>query len=493
MAAAAFIDWSDSSVWLLLLPTLHVLAVLAGVAHVLMQKPKVGIAFAWIILIITFPVAGITLYLLVGERRISLRRRKKLEQARQHAPLKPAQSRRRHPLPAASPDPHALISLLQAGTCGPPTVASNIQLHANTHDVLRQLATEIDQAQTSIWMAFYIWHPGGDADAVLAALERAAGRGVQCHLLLDDIGSANWWKSGQPERLRRAGASVRRALPTGLFRALVGRTDLRLHRKIVVLDERIAWTGSMNLVDPRHFKQDEGVGEWVDAMARIEGKAVLSLLAIVIGDWRLESRRDPVHAPPLATTEKYNAEPGNGRHLQVMASGPGQSGDELLLLLLELLYSARRELVVTTPYFVPDDALVLALRSAALRGVRVIVLAPEKNDSLLVRYAAESYYAELLQAGVEIRLFRGGLLHTKSITVDGQLSLFGTVNLDMRSIWINYEVSLVVYDAPFTQQLRHLQQSYLEQARRLDRAEWRQIPFQRRLLQNGMRLLAPLL
>lgn len=488
----AVITESNSSLWLLLLPVLHALAVLVGITHVLMQKPKVGIAFAWIILIVAFPLVGISVYFLVGERRISLHRRKKLAQDRLRVqlaqpPLYPQN------LPISLP-PHAqrLISLLQASTHETPGIASHLQLYADTHAVLHQIAAEIEQAQTSIWMEFYIWYPGGDADVVLTALENAAKRGVQCYLLLDDIGSAHWWRSQQPKRLRSAGVQIRRALPSGLFRALVGRTDLRLHRKLVVIDNHTAWTGSMNLVDPCYFKQDAGVGQWVDAMLRIEGPFVLALLNVIVKDWWLENPQpEPVKQRAIPPTEVAESE--HKQVLQIMASGPGQSGDELLLLLLELIHSAQREVVITTPYFVPDDALVLAMRAAALRGVRIIVLAPEKNDSLLVRYAAESYYAELMQAGVEIHLFQGGLLHTKSITVDQQLALFGTVNLDMRSLWINYEVSLLVYDADFTQQLRRLQESYLQQSKQVDNAQWRQRPYPQQLLQNGMRLLAPLL
>lgn len=488
----AVITESNSSIWLLLLPVLHTLAVSVGIIHILMQKPKVGIAFAWIILIVAFPVAGVALYFLVGERRISLHRRKKLTQDRQRVQLAQPQLYQQN-LPIPLP-PHAqrLISLLQASTHETPGIASHLQLYADTHAVLHQIAAEIEQAQTSIWMEFYIWYPGGDADVVLTALENAARRGVQCYLLLDDIGSAHWWRSQQPKRLRSAGVQVRRALPSGLFRALVGRTDLRLHRKIVVVDNRIAWTGSMNLVDPRYFKQNAGVGQWVDAMLRIEGPFVLTLLNVVVKDWWLENPK-PEPIKQLAIPNSTKTESEHRQVLQTIASGPGQTTDELLLLLLELIHSAQQEIVITTPYFVPDDALVLALRAAALRGVKVIILAPEKNDSLLVHYAAESYYAELMQTGVEIHLFHGGLLHTKSVTVDQQLALFGTVNLDMRSLWINYEVSLLVYDADFTQQLRHLQESYLQQSKPIDSMQWQQRSYPQQLLQNGMRLLAPLL
>jgi cardiolipin synthase len=162
-------------------------------------------------------------------------------------------------------------------------------------------------------------------------------------------------------------------------------------------------------------------------------------------------------------------------------------------MLLALINAAQEELVLTTPYLVPDDAMILALRGAAARGVRVAIIVPEKVDSFLTRYASRSYYDDLLDIGVEIHLFHGGLLHTKSIVVDGSMSMFGTVNLDMRSLWLNYEVALFIYDVKFGKTLRALQQGYLEQSRRLDPLAWQARAFKGRLLENALRMASPLL
>jgi cardiolipin synthase len=169
------------------------------------------------------------------------------------------------------------------------------------------------------------------------------------------------------------------------------------------------------------------------------------------------------------------------------------SGDLILQVLLELCYGARREFVLTTPYLIPDDSMLRALRSAAARGVRVDLVVPERVDSFLVRHASRSFFDDLLQAGVHVHLFESGLLHTKSVTVDGRTALFGTVNLDMRSIWLNYEVSLVVHDADFVGRLRALQQSYMAASRAVDPVAWRARPFARRFLEDAARLVSPLL
>ena len=166
---------------------------------------------------------------------------------------------------------------------------SSFQLRSDTQEILQALAQDVDGAKTSVLMEFYIWNEGGAADQVLEAVIRAAQRGVSCRLLIDALGAAAWWKGKQSQRLKEAGVDVRPALPVGILRSFVGRTDLRLHRKIVVIDGQVAWTGSMNLVDPRFFKQGSGVGEWVDAMVRVEGAAVAALAATMIGDWSLET------------------------------------------------------------------------------------------------------------------------------------------------------------------------------------------------------------
>jgi cardiolipin synthase len=309
--------------------------------------------------------------------------------------------------------------------------------------------------------------------------------------LIDALGARPWWKTDQPQRLRAAGVSLREALPVGIFRSLFGRADLRLHRKIVVIDGEIAWTGSMNLVDPRYFKQDSGVGQWVDAMVRVQGSVVLPLAGTMIGDWILESSESV--AEVLEQTQLGMVQPVGAADVQVIPSGPGESGDCLLLMILALINSAHHELVLTTPYLVPDDSLLRAIRGAAGRGVSVKLIVPEKVDSFMTRYASRSYYDDLLDAGVEIYLYRAGLLHTKSITADGAISMFGTVNLDMRSFWLNYEVALFVYDRTFASELRRLQQTYIDQSDPLDAEAWEQRSFKNRLLEDTLRLASPLL
>jgi cardiolipin synthase len=177
----------------------------------------------------------------------------------------------------------------------------------------------------------------------------------------------------------------------------------------------------------------------------------------------------------------------------VVDDGRGWVVYAAMAVILGLINAAERELVLTTPYLVPDESLLRALRGAAGRGVVVSLIVPEKVDSFFTRYASRSYYEDLLDVGVRIYLYRGGLLHTKSIVIDKAMSMFGTVNLDMRSLWLNYEVSLFIYEPEFARQLRELQQTYIDDSERLDPEKWGERSFGARLLENALRLMSPLL
>ncbi len=480
--------------WAGLLTTYAVILVCLAL-HVLMKQMPISSTLAWLLLIFAVPLVGAVLYVLIGERRIGEGRARGITSLRTDY-KKLAEAAIHQGLTAVDWSRHRAVArgMNQLGMTllGTPTVrGSSLELLSDSEEILRAIAQDVDAAQTSVLMEFYIWSEGGCADEVLEALIRAARRGVNCRLLVDALGARPWWKGNQPGRLREAGVDVRPALPVGLFRTLVGRTDLRQHRKIVVIDAMTAWTGSMNMVDPRFFKRDAGVGQWVDAMVRVQGAAVVPLAATLIGDWILESGE--VLGEVIQRTGLRLLQPRGSTDVQVVPSGPGLTEDCLLQLVLTLLHAAQNELVLTTPYLVPDESILRALRSAAARGVRVQLIVPEHVDSFLTRYASRSSFDDLLSSGVEIYLYRGGLLHTKSITVDGQLSMFGTANLDMRSLWLNYEISLFIYEAAFAAELGQLQQSYLNDSARLYADAWAQRSFGQRLLENIIRLVGPLL
>ncbi len=487
-------DLFHPSVWFLIS---HGLILPALCIRVIMRRPATGVALSWLFLIAALPGLGAIAYLLIGEKRIGKERIRRLALLKESfIELSKVLEDRgltnvdwgRHPEEAQGMDRMGRLLVGLPTVCG-----AEGHLYGNTEEILTHIAADVKGASRSVLMEFYIWNEGGLADDVLNAVVSAAGRGVTCRLLIDALGASPWWKGEQPQRLRDAGVSVRKALPTGAVRLLFGRNDVRLHRKIVIIDDGIAWTGSMNLVDPHFFKQDAHVGEWVDAMVRMEGSAVAPLALTMIGDWNLETGESVIDVAKDAGFHQVDRAGEGDGDVQIVPSGPGQTGDGLLQMLLSAVNSAREELILTTPYFVPDDSLLRAIRGAGARGVKVSMVVPEKVDSLLTRYASRSFYDELMECGVKIYLYKKGLLHTKSICADRRISMFGTVNLDMRSIWINYEVASFIYGREFGEELHTLQQSYIDDSELLDTGKWgRRSNFQK-FLEDFFRLSSPLL
>jgi cardiolipin synthase len=471
----------------------HVAVVAWVGARVILTRHPPGSSFAWLLLVAVLPVAGFVGYLLIGERPIGRRRTRFANEF--FAALPSALTRLSHREiadPSALPPPWDGLARLASKATGMPLVAaSSFRLIGGAEAILREIIADVEKANASIDMAFYIWNAGGTADEVAAALERAAGRGVRVRLLLDALGSKAFFKSTWPAKLREAGIDVRAALTVKAWKIPFQRIDLRLHRKIVVIDDRVGYTGSMNLVDPRFFKQDSGVGEWVDAMVRAEGPIVGALRTVFLFDWGMQTG----HAGEGSSSEIRDAwaAVGGTQMAQVVMSGPGVDEAANLRVITQAIASAQRRVILTTPYFVADGALALALEGAAMRGCDVTLILPAKNDSWLVEYASRWFYDDLARAGVQILQYTGGLLHTKSVTVDESVALFGTVNLDIRSLSLNFELMLAIYDEGFARELVALQRSYAADARPLVLAQWQARPVIERLKEGIAFMAAPLL
>ena len=477
-----------SLIWV---PIAHVLIVFLFSCYLISIRRPVAVSFAWFLIVILLPLIGVSLYILIGERPVGrkltrkiIRMNREYEHIAEHMRQEHIADRQKLPLEGRA------LSFLAESKNGSPVVAGNkIELHTNSLKILQNFIDEINQAQKSLNLEFYIWALGGDADRVGEALIQASKRGVVCRVLLDSLGSKNWFKSSWPKRFRAAGIEVTEALPIQIGRFQFRRADLRLHRKIFVIDGSIVWTGSMNLVDPRTFKQDSGVGEWVDAMVRIEGPVAAQYELTFAFDWSVDNPditnfndREP---PPL---------PIEGAALaQEFSSGPVYRDDILYQVLLSAIMDARDELTITTPYFGPDEGLMQALMAASARGVKVTLILPKLNDSALVAWSSKSLYSDLMSAGVNIAEFHGGLLHTKSLLIDKRIAIFGSVNFDQRSLRLNFEISLIVYDNAFCAKLEKLIDSYLTQSTLVDPKKWAMRPRWHHYLENAAHLTSPLL
>ena len=473
----------------------HLLIVLAFFLRIIWVRRPPGVSLAWILIVTTAPIIGLLAYFMVGERPIGRDRSKRIKNATH------AYENLLNLLTNRYPKTETLIDTqfrsmahLAEYRGGIPAVPGNrIDLYPNAQSIFKALVKDINVAMFCCSMEFYIWSSGGMADQVAEALIRAAKRNVRCRILLDELGSAAFWKTKWPGKLREAGIELTQACTIHPLKMQFGRADLRLHRKIVTIDHKIAWAGSLNLVDPAFFKQNAGAGEWVDAMVRLEGNAAESLEMVFEGDWAIENNL-PDFGGYLEKMQSTTPQTDIGNVIaQAVPSGPSYRTVDMSQILLSAILDAKFEVMMTTPYFVPDDAVLQGLSTAAGRGVEVTLIVPEHVDSKLVRYASRSYMDDLLEAGVKIQQYKAGLLHTKSMVIDQSFSLFGSVNLDMRSLRLNYEISLLVYDKKFSQQLRALQDQYLSKCTQLDLNERKERSLHERLLENAAQLMSPLL
>jgi cardiolipin synthase len=365
----------------------------------------------------------------------------------------------------------------------PVSAGSAVEFLADYDGTLARIAADIDAARHHAHLLFYIAAADASTEPVMAALERAAARGVTCRLIYDAHGS-NAFARGLRARLRGAGVDLRAALPIRFFARRGTRADLRNHRKIVAVDGRVGYVGSQNLVD-RRFKK--GI-EYEDFVARVEGPVVSQLQLVFACDWWLETDQlltDPAYFPPAV-------EPGAAVG-QVLPSGPEFPSQNFQRVLVDVVHQARRQVTVVTPYLVPDDALLQAFETATHRGVRVRLIVSRTADQVLVRLCQESYYGQMLETGVELFRYCGPFLHAKHATADESFGLIGSCNADIRSFQLNSEVSLLLYDRATTAGVLAREEYYVAHAERLTKAEWAARPRWRRLPENLARIWSPLL
>jgi len=370
-----------------------------------------------------------------------------------------------------------------------PVGGNRARLLADSNAAIESMIADMDAAKEHVHLTFYIWLPDNNGLKVVEALKRAAARKVACRAMADGLGSRILMASEHWQAMRDAGVHVATALPIGnpLLRPFLGRIDLRNHRKIVVIDNTITYCGSQNCADPE-FRIKAKYAPWVDAMMRFEGPIARQNQHLFASDWMAQVNED------LADVLWQPLSPGEpGLTAQVIGTGPTVRYSAMPEVFETLMYAARHELVITTPYYVPDEAMQTALCASARRGVVTTVILPARNDSWIVGAASRSYYGDLLAAGVRIFEYEGGLLHTKSLTLDGEVTLIGSANMDRRSFELNYENNILFYDPALTAEMRRRQDAYLAQSHPVTAEMVALWPMTRRLWNNTIAMLGPVL
>jgi len=428
---------------------------------------------SWLLLIFFLPIPGVLLYLAIGRPRFPAWRAQRFEQAK--AALAPAVERLQPvPMPCDS-------AVLAARLGGQPSVSGNgVELLTDYDRTIDRVVRDIDKARKHVRLLVYIFADDATGQRVAAALDRAVQRGVIVHVLVDPVGSHRWLK-GSIALLRGAGAHVREALP---FHWLRGRTrrDMRNHRKLFLIDGEIGYAGSQNIVDKdfRHGVENR------ELVARVTGPVVAQMTATFLTDWFLETEtmlESDIAVPPLAGTAEA----------QLLPSGANYPLEGFQTLLTWQLQRAVQRVIITSPYFIPDEPLLCAMRTAVMRGVEVNLIVSAVVDQPLVSLAQRSYYDDLLRSGINVHLFRQYLLHAKNVSIDGELGIVGSSNVDLRSFQLNEEVSLLLHDRASVGALEAIQADYIAHADRLSLESWHRRPLTRKIAENIARLVSPLL
>ncbi len=447
---------------------------------------------AWVVVILVAPIIGLLFYVLFGEPNIGRRRVGRLRAALARLPAFDALATHEGEGEAASVVPTRLAPLFRVGESisGFPVVAGNTgALLASSDAAIDAMIADIDAAADHVHLMFYIWLPDGNGLKMVDAVKRAARRGVAVRAMADDLGSRLLIRSPHWQDMAAAGVRMAAALPIGfiLSRPLKGRIDMRNHRKILVVDNRVTYCGSQNCADPA-FEIKAKYAPWVDAMMRFEGPIVRQNQHLFASDWMAHTSEDlsALVAEPVGPL-------GAGFPAQVIGTSAATRPSAMPEMFEALMYAARRELVATTPYYVPDEPIQAALCASARRGVATTLILPARNDSWIVAAASRSYYAQLLDAGVTIYEYRPGLLHTKSLTIDGEVTLIGSANMDRRSFELNFENNILLFDKELTRAMRMRQEEYKGQSNIVDRAEVEGWSLRARLRNNAIAMFGPVL
>ena len=442
-------------------------------------------ARAWLLLIFFFPWLGLILYSLIGRPYLPRRRQERQQQAvhliRELRERFATSAHLTRPQ-LAEPLDQAVTLAQQLGDFG--ILGNNrFELITNYQAAIDRLVADIDAAQRHIHLLYYIFADDATGRRVADALRRASARGVQCRLLLDALGGRSALRR-LASSLRSAGVEVVAVLPYRLWNRNRGRRDLRNHRKIAVIDGQVGYVGSQNLIDA-DFKRGLVYEELV---ARVTGPIVGQLQAVWLVDRFVETDNilggDDLFPAPL--TEGTSP-------AQSLPSGPLYRRANVQRTLVALVHAARRRVVITTPYFVPDEPLVQALQTAVLRGVEVDLILSQARDQVLVCWAQRSYYEDLLDAGVRIHHYLPAFLHAKHVTIDDDVAMVGSSNIDIRSFQLNSEISVLIYDREVVARLAEIQQDCLARSKQISYEEWLARPLRAKLAENTARMVDSLL
>lgn len=454
-------------------------------------------ALGWLVAILFIPYVGLIAFLLVGNYKLPRRRMRMQRQVTDVIQRNLGEDRflivgKETPVLKRAKRAARLNHTLGALPLTDGNEFSGV--HTDNHEIMALMAADVDAAVSFVHVENYIVSDAEPtSDVLITALIRAHHRGVTVRLLLDHLGSGLYPGFRKlAKRLDAEGVPWKRMLPINPLRGFYRRPDLRNHRKVVVLDGQKAWIPSQNIIDRGYLKianQRRGL-QWRDIAIEARGPVVRELDAVFATDWYCETGQMLLDEVPQTLPMPRNG----GALAQVVPSGPGYETENNLKLFDLLIYNAHRRVSIATPYFVPDESLILALVTMARAGIDVELFVSEVSDHRISQYAQASYYEELIVAGVDVWLYPAPtVLHSKFLRVDEELCVIGSSNFDVRSFALDLEVSTMIIDRDFADELQRVEDGYRSVSHQIDLAAWRDRPWYVKYSENLARLSSSLL
>lgn len=467
----------------IIIAILYIITIITSISVVISENRNPIRSIAWVIALVFLPGVGFIFYLffgrgLKGMRMVSRRNKRRLNHTNRPELID------LDSLPI-SPNSRQLVRLGYAVGSYPITVNNQIEVYTSGLNKFESFKTDLRNATRSIFLQYYIFSDDSLGKEIAEILMEKAQQGVEVKVIYDHVGSFSARRSFF-NKMRTAGVDVHPFFRV-TFPQLANRINWRNHRKITIIDGAIGYIGGMNIAE-RYVKGFEDGGVWRDTHFRVTGDIIGQLLHSFAIDWNFMNP-NPAYIDQDAIISGINNEVG----MQLVTSGPVNMWDNLSLCYLQAISNAKRSIYIQTPYFLPTDALMHALEAAALSKIDVRIMIPGKSDSKMLQLATQSYVSQCLKAGIKVYVYRPGMIHAKTMTVDLDFVTAGSTNFDFRSLENNFEANLLIYDKDVNKTMRDIFFSDLKQCDKIIYTEWRRRSRFHRALESVVRLLAPIL
>lgn len=485
--------WDFWGITINLLTIIMASLVLFTAIVILLERRDPSRTLAWLLILIFIPVIGFALYLTFGRKFRKRRVTAKKKQLNDYVyPLYDTYCEKEINLSHITKSKEGLIQLICNNADFPLTLNNEVMVLTDGQQVFSAFIAALESAKNHIHLETYILRNDNIGNRIISLLLKKRKEGVSVRVIYDGLGSRELEDTLLNE-LKEAGIEIEPFFPVK-FTLFHSKINYRNHRKILIVDGRIGFVGGLNIGD-EYLGRDPNIGYWRDTHLQIEGNAVYFLQRIFLQDWYFITHKTLENSNNLLfpTDDKLLAEPQAPKIVQITASGPDTHWESIMQVFYYSIATAKKSVYLTSPYFIPNESILTAIKTAALGGVEVKLLLPAKPDHRIVFWAAMSYLEEIMEAGVEVYLYQKGFIHAKVLTVDGVVSTIGSANMDQRSFQLNFEVNALVYNEAVTRRLERDFWNDLEYSQKIDLDVFKNRGITKRFIESSARLFSPLL